>query len=114
MVNRPDVVGDPRAGERTLRRDFNVDAFVPNGAFQIGSLGRNAMRQRSQFGWDFSAMKNFRIQERLTAQFRFEAFQFTNTPRFGQAGNVVGANNFGTIAGADTPRNLQLGLKLIW
>ncbi len=114
VVNRPNVVGDPNSGERSLQRDFNIAAFVPNSQFQIGNLGRNTMRQRSLFGWDFSAMKNFRIQERFTVQFRFEAFQFTNTPRFGQAGNVVGANNFGTIAGADTPRNLQFGLKLIW
>jgi hypothetical protein len=72
------------------------------------------MRQRRFFGWDFSAIKNFRLHERLTTQFRFEAFQFTNTPRFGQAGNGVGTNNFGTITGADTPRNLQFGLKMIW
>ncbi|MEZ5398096.1 MAG: carboxypeptidase regulatory-like domain-containing protein [Bryobacteraceae bacterium] len=114
VVNRPDLVGDPNAGERTLARDFNTAAFVPNAQFRIGNVGRNTMRQRSIFGWDFSAMKNFRLHERLNLQFRFEAFQFTNTPRFGQAGNVVGANAFGRISGADTPRNLQFGLKLIW
>jgi hypothetical protein len=114
IVNRPNLVGDAHAGERTLARDFNTEAFVPNGQYQIGNVGRNTMRQRSFFGWDFSAMKNFRLHERATLQFRFEAFQFTNTPRFGQAGNALGTNNFGTITGADTPRNLQFGLKLIW
>ncbi|MEZ5355204.1 MAG: hypothetical protein R2762_21435 [Bryobacteraceae bacterium] len=114
VVNRPNVVGDPDAGERTLDRDFNTAAFVPNNRYEIGALGRNTMRQRSLFGWDFSAMKNFRLAEALTLQFRFEAFQFTNTPRFGQAGNVVGSNAFGRISSADTPRNLQFGLKMIW
>ncbi len=114
VVNRPNVVGDPNSGTRSLARDFNIDAFVPNNQFEIGNLGRNTMRQRSIFGWDLSAMKNFRLTERLGLQFRFEAFQFTNTPRFGQAGNVVGANAFGVISSADTPRNLQFGMKLIW
>jgi hypothetical protein len=97
-----------------LRQDFNTAAFRANNAFEIGSLGRNTMRQRSFFVWDFSVLKDFQLQERLALQFRFEAFQFTNTPRFEQAGNVVGTNNFGQISAADTPRNLQFGLKLIW
>jgi hypothetical protein len=114
IVNRPNVAGDPHGITRTLEQDFNTAAFRPNDAFTIGNLGRNTMRQRGFFVWDLAAMKNFPIQERLNLQFRFEAFQFTNTPRFGQAGNVLGSNNFGQITSADTPRNLQFGLKLIW
>ncbi len=114
IVNRPNIVGDPNAGERTLERDFNTDAFVPNNKFEIGSAGRNVLRQRSFFNWDFSALKYFRLQERVRLEFRFEAFHFTNTPRFGQAGNEVTSATFGRITGADTPRNLQFGLKLIW
>jgi hypothetical protein len=114
IVNRPNLVGNPNPTTRTLRQDFNTAAFRANNAFEIGSLGRNTMRQRSFFVWDFSVLKDFQLQERLALQFRFEAFQFTNTPRFEQAGNVVGTNNFGQISAADTPRNLQFGLKLIW
>lgn len=114
VVNRPNVVGDLKAGTRSLERDFNIDAFVPNNRFEIGNAGRNILRQRSFFNWDFSALKDFRLQERFRLQFRFEAFHFSNTPRFGQAGNVVGTTTFGRISGADTPRNLQFGLKLIW
>jgi hypothetical protein len=114
IVNRPNLVGDPFSGERTLARDFNIAAFAPNSQYQIGNAGRNILRQRSFFNWDFSALKTFRLQERLRLQFRFEAFHFSNTPRFGQAGNGVGTADFGRITGADTPRNLQFGLKLIW
>jgi hypothetical protein len=114
IVNRPNVVGDPYSGERTLVRDFNTAAFAPNNRFEIGTAGRNILRQRRFFNWDFSALKNFQIQEKLKLQFRVEAFHFTNTPRFGLAGATVGTADFGRITSADTGRNLQLGLKLIW
>ena len=114
IVNRPNLVGDPFSGERTLARDFNIAAFAPNSQYQIGNAGRNILRQRSFFNWDFSALKTFRLQERLRLQFRFEGFHFSNTPRFEQAWNVVGTADFGRISGAGIPRNLQFGLKLIW
>jgi hypothetical protein len=113
IVNRPDVVGDPYEAERTIQADFNTAAFRANQPFAIGNAGRNIMSQRSYFKWDFSASKNWELHERLRLQFRFEAFQFTNTPRFGIPGNTLGAANFGVITSADTPRNRQFGLKLL-
>ncbi len=114
VVQRPNVVGAAYDGERTLQRDFNVDAFVRQANFTYGNAGRNILRGRSQFNWDFSALKNFQLLEQLRLQFRFEAFTFSNTPRFAAPGNVLGTANFGVITGAGTPRNLQFGLKLIW
>ena len=97
-----------------MQRDFNTAAFVRPANFTYGSAGRNILRGRPQFNWDFSALKYFQLMERLKLQFRFEAFTFTNTPRFGAPGNVLGTANFGVITSANTPRNLQFGLKLIW
>ena len=116
VVNRPNVAGDPYPDgrERTLQEDFVTDVFSRQQDFSIGTLGRNTMRQRSFFNWDFSALKDFDITEDLRLQFRFESFHFTNTPRFGQAGNTFGTANFGRITSAETPRNMQFGLKLIW
>jgi hypothetical protein len=114
IVNRPNLVGDPYGLERSLQRDFNTAAFVTNAQYQLGNLGRNTMRNRADFNWDFSALKYFRFHERVSLQFRFEAFHASNTPRFGQPGATLGTSGFGIINGADTPRNLQLGLKLAW
>ncbi len=114
VVQRPDVVGDPHNGTRTLQADFNTAAFARPANYTYGSAGRNILRGRPQFNWDFSAHKNFQIVERVRLQFRFEAFTLTNTPRFGAPGNVLGTAAFGVIASASTPRNLQFGLKLIW
>ncbi len=115
IVSRPDLIGNPNAGfTRSLGQDFNTADFVATPAFVLGSEGRNVLRQRPFFNWDFSAHKEFQLRERLRLQFRFEAFAFTNTPRFGQAGATLGTATFGKITGADTPRNLQFGMKLVW
>ncbi|MBY0505995.1 MAG: TonB-dependent receptor [Bryobacteraceae bacterium] len=114
VVQRPNVVGDALAGGRTLARDFNVDAFARPANFTYGNAGRNILRGRPTFNWDFSALKSFQLLERLRLQFRFEAFTFSNTPRFAAPGNVLATANFGVITAAQTPRNLQFGLKLIW
>jgi hypothetical protein len=114
VVQRPDVVGDPFSTPRTLQADFNAAAFARPANFTYGSAGRNILRGRAQFDWDFSAHKNFQILEHLRLQFRFEAFTITNTPRFGAPGNVLGTSAFGVITSASTPRNLQFAMKLIW
>ncbi|MEZ5396949.1 MAG: TonB-dependent receptor [Bryobacterales bacterium] len=116
VVNRPNVNGDPTldGDQRTLLQDFNTSVFSRQEDYHIGTLGRNTARQRSFFNWDFSALKQFMVTEDVRLQFRFESFHFTNTPRFAQAGNTFGTANFGRITSADTPRNMQFGLKLIW
>ena len=114
IVNRPNLVGQPYALNRTLDRDFNTAAFASNAQYQLGNLGRNTMRNRPDFNWDFSLLKDFRFGDRVRTQFRAEAFHASNTPRFNQPGQSWGTTGFGTITGAETPRNLQLGLKLIW
>jgi hypothetical protein len=114
VVSRPNVVGDPYSTPRTLDADFNTAAFVATPPFVLGNEGRNVMRQRGFFNWDFSAHKEFSVNDRMRLQFRFESFAFTNTPRFGEAGGVLGTANFGKITSADTPRNMQFGLKLVW
>ena len=103
-VNRPNIVGDPYAGNRTVDQDFNTAAFVHNAQYTIGNAGRNILRQRGFFNCDFWANKEFAIQERLRLQFRFESFHFTNTPRFGAPGATLSTATFGKITSADTPR----------
>jgi len=114
VINRPNVVGDPFAGTRTLTADFNTAAFAPNGQYQYGSVGRNTMSARSQKNLDFIATKSFHLTERFKLDVRFEAFNASNTPPFGAPNAVLGTNGFGSITGAGAPRNLQFGLKLLF
>ena len=116
--SRPNVVAgvDPHlsGGQRDPERWFNTDAFVSNNEYEYGNAGRNILLGPGLANWDFAVYKRFAIAEGHSLQFRFEAFNFTNTPIFGFPNSEVGNNNFGRITGAGRPRNLQIGLKYIF
>jgi len=115
-TNRPNVLGNPNlpAEQRTLDRWFNTDMLVPNEKYQFGNAGRNILFSPDYRNWDFAVYKRFRFTESKFLQFRFEAFNFTNTPHFGTPNGEVGNKNFGKITSAGGPRNIQFGLKFIF
>ncbi len=114
--NRPNVLRDWRldGNSRSLDEWFDTSAFAPNERFAYGNAGRNLIEGPGQVNFDFSVYKNFPINEDMRIQFRFEAFNFFNTPAFGGPNTQVGNRNFGLISSAGRPRNLQFGLKFIF
>ncbi len=115
-ADRPNVVGDWRlsASQRSLARWFDTAAFEANPAFTFGNASRNQMSGPSLSVMDFAIYKTFKINERLRTQFRAEAFNATNTPAFSSPNAQVRNPAFGQINEAGRPRNLQLGLKVIF
>jgi hypothetical protein len=57
-------------------------------------------------------MKNFVLKERFRLQYRAEFFNLFNTPRFNNPDNGVTDDRFGQIAGARSPRIIQMALKM--
>ncbi len=115
-LDRPDVVSgqsvNPANQDPSLW--WNPAVFVANQPLTFGDAGKGILRIPGRAQWDFSAYKSFKFTEKYSAQFRFEAFNFTNTPQFNAPNTRVGNANFGIISGAQNPRNLQLGIKFIF
>ncbi|MBL8211155.1 MAG: carboxypeptidase regulatory-like domain-containing protein [Bryobacterales bacterium] len=126
---RPDLIGEAQLDNPTRARWFNTQAYQrvtcqvasrPD-LCHLGSAGVNQLRAPGQQNLDFSAYKNFRFKERFNVQFRWEAFNFTNTPYFGAPGGISFSNlnqiipngtRDGEIRAIRAPmRRMQFGLK---
>jgi hypothetical protein len=110
---RPDRVADGRlsGSERSLSRWFDTSAFrLALGRY--GNSGRNVLTAPGLVNLDFSLFKNFRITESKNLQFRWESYNFTNTPPFNPPGLGIGTGTFGVITSAGLGRQMQFGLRL--
>jgi len=117
-VVRGNWVRDPNlpASERTIDRWFDTGFVMAAGAGQIGNAGRNLITGPGRNNFDFMLARNFALpwSERHRLQFRFESFNFTNTPHFGAPNTAVGSVNEGRIISADEPRRIQFALKYVF
>ncbi|HEX4807366.1 MAG TPA: carboxypeptidase regulatory-like domain-containing protein [Bryobacteraceae bacterium] len=110
---RPNLVGNPIPANQGPSEWLNPSAFSVPAAFTFGNLGRNTFRGDPLKDFDFSLFRDFPFSESRRLQFRFDAFNLTNTPTWGSPQAVLNAANFGEItATRSTARELQLSLKL--
>jgi hypothetical protein len=101
---------------------FNPNAFLqppPNSGF-YGNLRRDNLIGPGLATWDFSAIKDTRIHERLSLQFRAEIFNLLNRANFNTPNLIVFtpsglSGTAGVITSTSTTaRQVQFGLKLLW
>jgi hypothetical protein len=114
----PVILGSPN-------RWFNPAAFLAptntaaNGGF-YGNVGRDTLIGPGLATWDFSVLKDTRIRERLTLEFRAEIFNLLNRANFNLPNAVVFTpSGVSPTAGvitstSTTSRQVQFGLKLLW
>ena len=92
-----------RKGGRASHRDRQQRAGIDHG-FTDGKDG--------QF---FGMSRDFRFKERFRIQFRWESFNFLNTPQFSAPIRLLGSADFGRItATLLNNREMQFGLKYIF
>jgi hypothetical protein len=110
---RANLVGNPSLEHPTPSEWFNTNAFAIPVPYTFGDLGRNSLRSEWFRNFDCSFLKRSPITDRAQLEFRVEAFNALNDVVFAAPGNVINGPNFGVITStANTPRQLQLALKL--
>jgi hypothetical protein len=119
-VDEPDYSGrpldlnhNPRDGEPY----FNTAAFSENALGTPGNAPRRFFYGPGMDNYDMALLKNLRLTESKSLQFRVEAFNIFNHAQFfgPQAvdGNI-GSSTFGQVVSAAPPRLVQLGAKLLF
>ncbi len=105
---------------------FDPTAFLPITDVRYGSTGRNILRGPGRLNLDASVFRNFRVKEKVTMQFRLEAFGVTNTPQFGNPGadasspsrnadgSIRALNNFTEVTSAVGERQLRFAVKIFF
>ena len=122
-TRRPDLVGQPeynfgnwnnggpnRFTQQALPAVVDINAFAYPAAFTVGNSGRNILTGPRLLWSQVSAQKNFRIGERVNAQFRWDFQNALKTYNFTGPSTTVDFRNpqtFGKL-GAD-PRTASLG-----
>ncbi len=79
---RADYVGDPNVTTAGITQWFNPAAFKAPAPFTFGNSARNLLFGPGFMKVDASLMKDFRILERATLQFRADAFNLPNHASF--------------------------------
>ena len=111
---------DPALGgdrEDRLQRWFDTSVFSQPQAFTFGNAGATfpLLRTDSVRNLDLSLFKHFTLGNRLRLQARIEAFNALDRVQFGSPNTSVTSSSFGVVTSqANTPRQLQFGLKAVW
>ena len=115
---RPNLVGKPNNGPRTVSAWLNASAFHrldPNAdAGKFGTEGRNVNVGPGYADWDFAALKNFAVTESKQFQFRAELFNVLNRTNFRLPDSDISSPTFNHILAAQNPRQVQFALKFLF
>ncbi len=124
--DRPNLIGNPNSGPKTVAQWFNTAAFTANAYGQFGNAGRNIVIGPGYVDLDAAVQRTFKLSERYSAELRVESFDVANKPNFlnplgtgtgeyipTSSSNPANSNSaFGAITAANDPRSLQFSLKV--
>jgi TonB dependent receptor len=118
MIGRPAVRDDRDASldDPTIERWFDTSVFSPAQPFTFGNVGRTLSDVRADGvkNVDMTVSKNVAVA-RYRLQLRADVFNLFNRTQFGAPNGSVTNAAFGTVTTqANSPREIQLGVKFYW
>jgi len=111
-LERPNQVGNPNNGPKTVAQWFNTAAFALPQAATFGTASNGAIKGPGAINWDMGLGKNFPIRESVGFRFRAQAFNVFNHPSFNGVDLGFQSPTFGQVISTLSPRILQLALDL--
>jgi hypothetical protein len=117
-AQRPDLIGNPNQGPRSVGQWLNTSAFQrldPTlDAGQFGNEGRNVNFGPGYADFDFGVLKNFKVTTTTQIQFRAELFNSLNRTNFHLPDCDISSPTFNHILAASAPRQVQFALKFMY
>lgn len=119
-LQRPNVTGSPvlSKDEKSINRYWNTSVFAPADPLSFGNSPRNPIRGPGRYNFDVSLVKQWRLHEQTSLEFRAKSFNFTNTPPLQLDTRVtynpslpLSSQSFGRITSAGDGRIIQFGMK---
>jgi hypothetical protein len=119
-VDEPDYIGGPlnlNSNPRNGQPYFNTAVLTENAPGTPGTAKRRFFYGPGISNCDLALLKNVRLTEAKSLQFRVEAFNAFNHAQFFGPQAVDGnidSSTFGNVIGATSPRLVQLGFKFLF
>jgi hypothetical protein len=126
---RPNIVGDPAAGEQSGLFWFDPNSYAPAADGTFGNSKRAEFRQPGRNQTDLSISKNWTFNTTQRVQFRVDMINAFNHTQWLADPSANGLDNtctlslttcnpsndtFGQILNTRAPREIQLGFKFYW
>ncbi len=123
QIGTPHIIGNPNcwfysskdSACGTLAPASYTNAYATTAVGAIGNVSRNSLRGPHTDVFDANLLREFPFGDRWNVEARWEVFNVTNTPEFGQPqGNITsgGVASITTLSG--DPRVMQFALRLTW
>jgi hypothetical protein len=119
-IDEPDYSGAPlqlNGNPRNGQAYFNTSAFSENALGTPGTAKRRFFHGPGMDNFDMAVLKNLRLTESKSLQFRVEGFNVFNHSQFFGPQSVdanISSTTFGQVISADAPRLVQLGAKFLF
>lgn len=103
--------GNPSTGANPY---FNTSLFTKEAIGQLGNANRRFFHGPGICNFDMALIKNVRLTESTTLEFRGEFFNIFNHAQFYNPTGDILSSSFGFVTSARDPRIGQVGIKLLF